>query len=94
MTIQAIREAGSRWGRRITRAITATWIRKSRSATSVEKDGWSVMRSVASAGYYFAGVLRGIAASSSPAPVPHLVMHLKTVVTGTSSGCTLALSMM
>src|SRR4030095_2894295 len=43
ITIQAIREAGSRCGRKITRAITARWTRKSRSAPSVEKNEYSVM---------------------------------------------------
>ena len=42
-TIQAIREAGSRCGRKITRAITARWIRKSRSAPSVEKNEYPVI---------------------------------------------------
>src|SRR6476469_7980757 len=46
ITIQAIREAGSRCGRKITRAITATWTRKSRSAPSVEKNEYSVMPSL------------------------------------------------
>ena len=45
-TIQAIREAGSRCGRKITRAITATWTRKSSSAPSVEKNEYSVMLSL------------------------------------------------
>ena len=43
ITIQAIREAGSRCGRKFTRAITARWTRKSRSAPSVEKNEYSVM---------------------------------------------------
>src|SRR5258707_14720684 len=43
ITIQAIREAGSRCGRKITRAITATWTRKSSSAPSVEKNEYLVM---------------------------------------------------
>ena len=46
ITIQAIREAGSRCGRKITRAITATWTRKSSSAPSVEKNEYSVMPSL------------------------------------------------
>src|SRR5438105_11038717 len=46
ITIQAIREAGCRCGRKITRAITATWTRKSSSAPSVEKNEYSVMPSL------------------------------------------------
>ena len=46
ITTQAIREAGSRCGRKITRAITATWTSKSSSAPSVEKNEYSVMLSL------------------------------------------------
>ena len=45
ITTQAIREAGSRCGRKITRAITPTWTRKSSSAPRVEKNEYSVMPS-------------------------------------------------
>jgi hypothetical protein len=38
ITIQAIREAGSRCGRKITRAITPRWIRNKTSAPDVEKN--------------------------------------------------------
>jgi hypothetical protein len=49
ITIQAIREAGSRCGRKITRAITPRWIRNKMSAPDVEKNEYAFIPSRARA---------------------------------------------